>query len=161
MHVTNFPSLFLIRNLEFRNANILVTKHTLYICFIFPSPLRVMILFYGEYIVHLQCQWEKRVIHTKIVYIYFTQVHVYGIAYFPFFIPYRFPFRVLVTPLIWESSGKYELPLSYFVHLFQLPGLQYVLFKSSSFITSLFAWISNICYIRHYSNRWYVRRLGL
>ena len=42
------------------------------------------ILFYGEFKVHHNCQWERRVIHTKIVYICFTQVYVYGIEYFPF-----------------------------------------------------------------------------
>ena len=83
--------------------NILVIKHALYICFIFSLPLRMIILvFYGEYIVHLHCQWERRVIYTKIVYICFTQVYVYGIVFFrfiPFSIPFRFPFRVLVTPI--------------------------------------------------------------
>ena len=44
----------------------------------------MIILFYGEYIVHLHCQRTGRVIHTKIVYICFTQAYVYGIAYFPF-----------------------------------------------------------------------------
>ena len=50
--------------------DILVIKHTLYICFICPLPLRMIILFYGEYIVHLRCQWKRRLIHTKIVCIY-------------------------------------------------------------------------------------------
>ena len=71
-------------NLNLENGNILVIKHTLYICFIFPLPLKMIILFYGECIVHLHCQWERRVIHSKKVYICFTQVYVYGIAYFPF-----------------------------------------------------------------------------
>ena len=66
----------------------------------------MIILFYVEYIVHqiiLHCQWERRVIHTKVVYIYLTQVYVYGIAYFPFHsVPFRFPFRVLVTPMVKE-----------------------------------------------------------
>ena len=46
-----------------------------------------------DYMVHLHCQWERQVIHTKLVYICFTQVYVYGIAY-----PFSIPFRVLVTP---------------------------------------------------------------
>ena len=29
----------------------------------------MIILFYGEYIVHLHCQWKRREIHTKTVYI--------------------------------------------------------------------------------------------
>ena len=99
------------KKLELRNDNILVIKHTLYICFIFPLPLIMIKLFYGEYIlVNLHCQWERRVIHTKIVYIYFTQVHVYGIAY-PFSIPFRFPFRVLVTPFstsTWQNTAAQE-----------------------------------------------------
>ena len=65
--IQNFHQ-FRIRNFEFRNDNILIIKHTLNICFIFHLLLRMIILFYGEYIVHLYCQWERRVIHTKIVY---------------------------------------------------------------------------------------------
>ena len=56
-------------------------------------------LFYGEYILHLHCQWERLVFHTKIH--CFKQVYVCGIAYFPFHsvsTPFRFPFCVLVTP---------------------------------------------------------------
>ena len=64
----------------------------------------MIILFYSEYIEHLHCQWVRRVIHAKIEYVWFTQVYVYGIAY-SFSIPFRFPFRVLVTP----GSGV-ELP---------------------------------------------------
>ena len=82
-----------------RNDNILVIKHTLYICFIYLLPLRMIILFYGEYIVHLHCQRTGRVIHTKIVYICFTQAYVYCIAYFPFHsvfhsVPFSVPFSV-------------------------------------------------------------------
>ena len=93
--------------IKFRNYNILVIKHTLYICNIFPLPLRMIILFYGEYRVHLHCQWERRVIHTKIVFICFTQVYVYGIAYFLFHsvfhsVPFSVP-RFSNTPDTQES----------------------------------------------------------
>ena len=59
----------------------------------------MIILFYGEYIVNLHCQWERRVIHTKIVYICITQVYLYGIAHFPFHsvfhsVPFSVPFSV-------------------------------------------------------------------
>ena len=74
----------------------------------------MIILFYGEYIVHLYCQWERRVIHTKIVYniiiiclilLYvlrkymFMALHIFRFILFfiPFCFPFRFPFRVLVT----------------------------------------------------------------
>ena len=79
-----FQHYYKSENLELRNDKILVIKHTLYIRFISPLPLRMKILFYGEYIVHLHCQWERRVIHTKLVYICLTQVYIYGIAYFLF-----------------------------------------------------------------------------
>ena len=71
-----------ILNLEMTTFQI--SERTLSICIIFPLPLTMIIRFYGEYIVHLHCQWKRRVIHTKTVYICFTQVYVYGIAYFPF-----------------------------------------------------------------------------
>ena len=49
--------------------------------------------------VHLYCQWERRVIHIKIVYniiTCFTQVYAYGIAYFPFHSGFHsVPFSVL------------------------------------------------------------------
>ena len=51
--------------------------------FQFFLPLRI-ILFYGEYIVHIHCQCEREVTHTKIVSKCFTKVYVYRIAYFPF-----------------------------------------------------------------------------
>ena len=78
-----------------RYDNILDIKRTLYICFIFPLPLTMIIRFYGEYIVHLHCQWKRRVIHTKTVYICFTEVYVYGIAYFPFhYVFHSVPFSI-------------------------------------------------------------------
>ena len=85
------------------NDNILDIKHTLYICFIiFPLTLWMIILSYVLFYLH--CQWERRVIHTKIVYICFTQVCVYGIAYFPFHsvfhsVPFSVP-RFSNTPYI-------------------------------------------------------------
>ena len=69
-----------------RYDNILDIKRTLYICFIFPLPLTMIIRFYGEYIVHLHCQWKRREIHTKTVYICFTEMYVFSVSF-------RFPFR--------------------------------------------------------------------
>ena len=72
----------------------------------------MIILFYGEYIVHLHCQKTGRVIHTKIVYICFTQAYVNGIAYFPFHsvfhsvqfsVPFSVP-RFSNTPLVMVMS---------------------------------------------------------
>ena len=54
-----------------------------YISFILEN-VNTTCIFFGEYIVHLHCQCERGVIHTKIVCLCFKQVYVYRIAYFPF-----------------------------------------------------------------------------
>ena len=90
-----------IQNLEMTTFQ-LSNTHSIFV------SLRMIILFYGEYIVHLHCQWERRVIHTKIVYTCFTRVCIYGIAYFPFHsVFHSVPFSVSRFSNFLYQGGSY------------------------------------------------------
>ena len=81
---------------------IFVIKHPLYICLLFHLPLKIILLLYGEYIVHLHRQCERGVIGTEKMCIYVIRKNMYItlhiFLFIPFSVPFRFPFCVLVTP---------------------------------------------------------------
>ena len=78
-----------IINLKFRNDNILAQTFFSIFVLHFFFFLRMFIQFLGEYIIHLNCQCERGVIHTKIMYLCFSQTYNMYIA-LQFF---RFLFR--------------------------------------------------------------------
>lgn len=65
-------------------------QHALYICLRFPLPLRMIIIFNGQYIVHLHRQCERGVI---CIYLTRNITYIYNIAYFLFSVPFCFLFR--------------------------------------------------------------------
>ena len=100
--------------MKIRNDKILVIKHTLYICFIFPLLFRMTILFYDEYVQCIYivranegCFIQNRVyVLRKYMYVTLHIMQVY--AYSPFHSVLRsvpFSVRVLVTPYLVHSNA--------------------------------------------------------
>ena len=100
----DFPLQSWIYNSEMTTWHFFVIKQPLYICLLFRLPLRIILLIYGKYIVHLPRQWERVVICTKnmCIHVYIIRKNMYitlhNFLFIPFSVPFRFPFRGLVRP---------------------------------------------------------------
>ena len=90
--------------MKFRNDKILAIKHTFYICFIFPLPFRMLILFFVNAVYGISTlSVRKRGDSYKDIVSMFNADACICISHCIvsvslFSIPFRFPFRVLVTP---------------------------------------------------------------
>ena len=69
--------------------------------------MRIIKLFYGEYIVHLHCQLERRVIHTYTVYICSTQVYEYDIEYISFYSVFHSVPRFSNTHITFDQTDSH------------------------------------------------------
>ena len=83
--------------MKFRH--ILVYKHTIYICLLYPLNLIMIILLYCEYTVHIPRHSRKGLIPTKIVFIRISICisHCKCFRFIPFSIPFSVP-RFINSP---------------------------------------------------------------
>ena len=70
---------------------IFVIKHPLYISLLFRSPLKIILLLYDKYILHLHRQCERVVICTKKMCIYVICKNIYITLQIFLFIPFSVP----------------------------------------------------------------------
>ena len=88
--IQNFQHFYKSENLEFKNDKMLVIKHTLYICFIFPLPLRMIIILWWIYSTSTLPVGKTGDSYKDSVYKFYASIRIWHCI---FSVSFRFPFR--------------------------------------------------------------------